>query len=85
MRPPAVELLVSVVARGTRWVGEGVEEYGVDAADPEHVLVRIDPLYFRPTEVRRVTELCRGSNARRCEARVCVCVCERERQCTQLD
>ncbi len=28
-----------------------VDEEGVDAADPTRVLVRIDPKYFRPTEV----------------------------------
>eukprot|EP00538_Stauroneis_constricta_P011494 CAMPEP_0119550264 /NCGR_PEP_ID=MMETSP1352-20130426/3806_1 /TAXON_ID=265584 /ORGANISM="Stauroneis constricta, Strain CCMP1120" /LENGTH=367 /DNA_ID=CAMNT_0007596049 /DNA_START=46 /DNA_END=1149 /DNA_ORIENTATION=- len=35
------------------WKGEkgSVDEYGVDAADEEHVLVKIDPEYFRPTEV----------------------------------
>lgn len=30
---------------------QGVDEVGVDSADPERVLVRIDPKYFRPTEV----------------------------------
>lgn len=35
------------------WRGEfgTVTEYAVDAANPEHVIVRIDPQYFRPTEV----------------------------------
>lgn len=33
------------------WVGEGVEEYGHVKGDPENVLVRVDPRYFRPTEV----------------------------------
>ncbi|EOD22153.1 hypothetical protein EMIHUDRAFT_310372 [Emiliania huxleyi CCMP1516] len=33
------------------WQGEGVDEIGVDAADKSRVLVRIDPKYFRPTEV----------------------------------
>jgi GDPmannose 4,6-dehydratase len=28
-----------------------VEEYAVDAANEERVVVRIDPAYFRPTEV----------------------------------
>jgi GDPmannose 4,6-dehydratase len=28
-----------------------VDEVGVDAADPSRVLVRVDPRYFRPTEV----------------------------------
>lgn len=34
-----------------RWKGEGVDEIGFDEADPERVLVKIDPAYFRPTEV----------------------------------
>lgn len=33
------------------WKGEGVDEIGCDKANPERVLVRIDPKYFRPTEV----------------------------------
>jgi len=34
-----------------QWQGEDVEEIGVDKADPSRVLVRVDPQYFRPTEV----------------------------------
>jgi len=40
-----------------RWEGEGVEERGVlegghgSSANSERVIVRVDPLYFRPTEV----------------------------------
>ena len=35
------------------WKGEAgtVDEIGVDAADESRVLVRVDPEYFRPTEV----------------------------------
>ncbi len=33
------------------WQGEGVDENGVDASDRSHVLVEVDPRYFRPTEV----------------------------------
>ncbi|CAN0588243.1 unnamed protein product, partial [Laminaria digitata] len=33
------------------WVGEGVEEYGHIKDDPENVVVKVDPRYFRPTEV----------------------------------
>ena len=32
-------------------MGEGVEEYGHVKGDPENVLVKVDPRYFRPTEV----------------------------------
>ena len=28
-----------------------MDEIGVDKATPDHVIVRIDPKYFRPTEV----------------------------------
>jgi len=36
-----------------KWMGATgtVDEYGVDAADESKVLVRVDPKYFRPTEV----------------------------------
>lgn len=36
-----------------QWVGEPgtVDEIGVDSTNPERVLVRVDPRYFRPTEV----------------------------------
>lgn len=36
-----------------KWKGEPgtVDEYGVDAADEERVLVKVDARYFRPTEV----------------------------------
>ena len=32
-----------------RWVGDGVEEKGLDAAG--HCVIAVDPRYFRPTEV----------------------------------
>jgi GDPmannose 4,6-dehydratase len=36
-----------------KWKGPPgtVDEIGVDAADENHVVVRVDPSYFRPTEV----------------------------------
>mmetsp|Transcript_62812 Transcript_62812/g.172512 ORF Transcript_62812/g.172512 Transcript_62812/m.172512 type:complete len:114 (+) Transcript_62812:3-344(+) len=37
-----------------RWVGAGVSEQGVDAANATRVLVRVDPNYFRPTEVEQL-------------------------------
>ena len=48
-----VEKAFKVVGITIKWKGpEGtVEEYGVDADDEERVLVKIDPEYFRPTEV----------------------------------
>jgi GDPmannose 4,6-dehydratase len=45
-----------VIAAGTlldmriEWEGEGVDEVGIDRATG-HTLVRVDPRYFRPTEV----------------------------------
>lgn len=32
-------------------MGEGVDEYGHAKGDSENVLVKVDPRYFRPTEV----------------------------------
>lgn len=45
-----VELAFGHVGRRLEWRGEGVDEVGVDAASGKTV-VRIDPAYFRPTEV----------------------------------
>ena len=45
-----VELAFAEIGRTIEWRGEGVAETGVDAASGA-VLVRIDPRYFRPTEV----------------------------------
>jgi GDPmannose 4,6-dehydratase len=45
-----VELAFAHVGRVIEWRGTGVDEQGVDAHSDE-VLVRIDPAYFRPTEV----------------------------------
>jgi GDPmannose 4,6-dehydratase len=48
-----VELAFKRVGITIKWTGKTgtVEETGVDAADESRVLVRIDPRYFRPTEV----------------------------------
>ena len=45
-----VELAFSEVGKSIRWEGEGPDEVGRDAQSSE-VLIRIDPKYFRPTEV----------------------------------
>lgn len=45
-----VERAFAVVGRTIAWKGEGVEEQGLDAKTGQ-VLVKIDPVYFRPTEV----------------------------------
>lgn len=48
-----VEKSFAHVGTTIKWVGETgtVDEVGVDAADESRTLVRIDPRYFRPTEV----------------------------------
>jgi len=45
-----IELAFSETGKTVEWQGEGVDEVGKDAATGD-VLVRIDPRYFRPTEV----------------------------------
>jgi GDPmannose 4,6-dehydratase len=45
-----VELAFAEVGRSVEWRGKGVEETGVDKKSGKTV-VRIDPVYFRPTEV----------------------------------
>lgn len=45
-----VELSFGELGRKIDWHGQGVDEIGVDAASGKTV-VRIDPRYFRPTEV----------------------------------
>ena len=45
-----VELAFAQVDREIVWEGKGVDEVGKDAANGD-ILVRIDPRYFRPTEV----------------------------------
>lgn len=46
-----IERAFAHVGTTIKWIGEGVDEIGVDASDESRVLVRIDPKYFRPTEV----------------------------------
>lgn len=46
-----IERAFAHVGTTIKWIGEGVDEIGVDANDETRVLVRIDPKYFRPTEV----------------------------------
>ncbi|HMM88310.1 GDP-mannose 4,6-dehydratase [Bradyrhizobium sp.] len=45
-----VELAFAEVGRSIEWRGKGVDETGLDKASGK-TLVRIDPEYFRPTEV----------------------------------
>jgi len=45
-----VELSFAEIGRQIVWQGEGEDELGIDA-ETRKVLIRIDPQYFRPTEV----------------------------------
>src|SRR6266853_4870963 len=45
-----VELAFAEVGRSIEWRGKGVEETGIDRKSGK-IAVRIDPTYFRPTEV----------------------------------
>jgi GDPmannose 4,6-dehydratase len=45
-----VELAFAEVGRSIEWRGKGIEETGIDRKSGKTV-VRIDPTYFRPTEV----------------------------------
>ncbi|MBN2751155.1 MAG: GDP-mannose 4,6-dehydratase, partial [Rhodospirillaceae bacterium] len=45
-----VELAFAEVGRSITWKGQGIDEVGIDATNGA-ALVRIDPQYFRPTEV----------------------------------
>jgi GDPmannose 4,6-dehydratase len=45
-----VELAFAEVGRSIEWRGKGVDEIGVDKKSGKTIL-RIDPVYFRPTEV----------------------------------
>jgi GDPmannose 4,6-dehydratase len=45
-----VEIAFAEVGRGIEWRGKGIDETGVDGKSGKTV-VRIDPQYFRPTEV----------------------------------
>jgi GDPmannose 4,6-dehydratase len=45
-----VELAFAEVGRRIEWRGKGVDETGIDAKSGKTV-VRVDPTYFRPTEV----------------------------------
>ena len=45
-----VELAYAHIGRKLEWLGTGVEETGLDL-DSGEVLVKVDPRYFRPTEV----------------------------------
>ena len=50
-----VEKSFAAVGMTIQWRGPtGVNEVGFDAADPERTLIRIDPRYFRPTEVEQL-------------------------------
>jgi GDPmannose 4,6-dehydratase len=45
-----IELAFARVGRSIQWQGEGADECGIDARKGD-VLIRVDPRYYRPTEV----------------------------------
>ena len=45
-----VELAFAEIGRTIEWLGSDTDETGIDATSGD-VLVRVDPRYFRPTEV----------------------------------
>jgi GDPmannose 4,6-dehydratase len=45
-----VQIAFAEVGRSIEWRGQGIEETGIDRKSGKTV-VRIDPQYFRPTEV----------------------------------
>ncbi len=45
-----IELAFAKVGRIIEWQGEGVDELGIDGGSGD-IVVRVDPRYFRPTEV----------------------------------
>ena len=49
-----------VVCTICRWEGEGETEIGKDKATGK-IRVKINPAYYRPTEVVSSTRLCKGS------------------------
>lgn len=48
-----IEAAFEYVGRAIKWEGEGLNEVGKDAKT-EEVLIRVNPKYFRPTEVVRL-------------------------------
>ena len=46
-----IEYAFKVIGIEIGWKGSGVDEIGFDKANPSRELVKIDPKYFRPTEV----------------------------------
>lgn len=48
-----IDLAFAQVGRKINWKGAGVDEVGFDARSGE-TLVRVDPRYFRPTEVEQL-------------------------------
>jgi GDPmannose 4,6-dehydratase len=47
------ELAFSHIGKTLRWEGTGVDEKGYDG-DSDTVLIEVDPIYFRPTEVEQL-------------------------------
>jgi len=46
-----VEVAFGVIGIKIKWEGEGVDEVGLDASNNKIVRVKVNPKYYRPTEV----------------------------------
>ena len=58
-----VELAAAQLGYSIEWRGEGIDEQGIDRNSGK-VLVRIDPRYFRPTEVETLLGDCSKAKAK---------------------
>lgn len=47
------EIAFSHIGKTIRWEGKGVDEKGYDG-DSDRILIEVDPVYFRPTEVEQL-------------------------------
>jgi len=47
------EIAFSHIGKTIRWEGKGVDEKGYDG-DSDRILIEVDPIYFRPTEVEQL-------------------------------
>jgi len=57
-----VEKSFNVVGISITWSGEGIDEIGINKSTGD-IVIRIDPVYFRPTEVHHLC--CDASKAKK--------------------
>ena len=56
-----IEQAFAIVGKTVKWVGVGVDEKGYDTATGE-LLIKINPYYFRPSEVESLLGDCSKAN-----------------------